>query len=63
MADVVQPLLAQSSRLHELTENLTAQDTVSAQDLEPSELAPASTRKLAREQAHLAIKNAAVSAC
>lgn len=63
MGDVVQTLLAQSSRLHELTENLTAQDTVSAQDLEPSELTPASTRKLAREQAHLAIKNAAVSAC
>jgi methyl-accepting chemotaxis protein len=63
MGDVVQTLLAQSSRLHELTENLTAQDTVSAQDLESSEIVPAPARKLAREQAHLAIKNAAISAC
>ena len=62
MGEVVQTSLAQSARLREVTDDLTAQDTVSAQDLEPSAALSLSARDRAREQAHIAIKNAAASA-
>ena len=62
MGEVVQTSLAQSARLREVTDDLTAQDTVSAQDLEPSAALSLSAQDRAREQAHIAIKNAAASA-
>ena len=60
MGEVVQTSLAQSARLREVTDNLTAQDTVSAQDDE--QFAALSAQAMAREQASLAIRNAAASA-
>ena len=62
MGDVVQTSLAQSARLREVTDDLTAQDTVSAQDHESFAPSDYSAQELAREQAHIAIKNAAAGA-